>query len=154
MGDRHHRPTATTQPFRFHYEERAVIFALYARSAVFDPSSIERQISSGRRHAAAYGASTIEYIDNGVSGAIASWRPRLQQLIGDAELGVFRNLFVEDYTRLGRSLSSVITIVQRLENENVTIHTLTSVALGLGDDFHLGFFGRQNLRPRRDTGDR
>jgi DNA invertase Pin-like site-specific DNA recombinase len=63
------------------------------------------------------------YRDEGISGA-ASSRPGLDQMLGDDQAGGFDVLMVWKIDRLGRSLSHLLTVLDRLAAHGVGFASL------------------------------
>src|SRR5579871_3387176 len=96
--------------------------AVYARSAVVDLESIDRQKTICCDYAAAQRwQKTGEYADNGWSG-LSKERPALQQLLNDAAAGTFQHLIVDHMDRLARSSPFVVSILFQLLSYGVGVH--------------------------------
>lgn len=105
-------------------EENAKTYAVYARSATFNPASIARQIERSTEYARALGATLVaEYVDNGVAGT-TNKRPALARLIRDGKQGRFGDLIVEDLERISRTLSGRFGVIDALERQGISIHSL------------------------------
>ncbi len=97
--------------------------AIYARVSTTGNQSVEMQLRDLRELAERRGFEIVgEYCDEGVSGAKDS-RPRLNQLLADAEVGKFSVILVWKLDRLGRSLVYLVRLMEdfrRLDIELVS----------------------------------
>ncbi len=97
--------------------------AIYARVSTTGNQSVEMQLRDLRELAERRGFEIVgEYCDEGVSGAKDS-RPRLNQLLADAEVGKFSVILAWKLDRLGRSLFHLVRLMEdfrRLDIELVS----------------------------------
>ncbi len=92
--------------------------ALYARVSTVD-QNVEVQLSELRALASAKGwAIAAEYSDVGISGVKAS-RPGLDRLLHDAEAHRFDVLLTWKLDRVGRSLSNLLELIEKLTSFGV-----------------------------------
>ena len=116
---------------------RAVIYARYSSENQRE-ASIEDQIEVCRRYAAAQGWSiTHSYQDAAVSGA-SSLRPGFQTLLRDAERRLFDVVICEAIDRLGRKLSDVASMFDRLTFFGIKVH---ASSIGPLTQMHVGIMG-------------
>ena len=102
--------------------------AIYARSSTAD-QSVDLQLDGLREYATTRRFKFVaEYIDEGVSGA-RTRRPELDRLLGDAHRRRFDAVLVWKLDRLGRSLSHLIHIVDRLGSLGVDLISLNDPGL-------------------------
>ncbi|RTE01750.1 recombinase family protein [Paenibacillus whitsoniae] len=64
------------------------------------------------------------YVDAGISGASLN-RPELQWLLDDAQNGKFQKVIIWRLSRLSRSQTDLLTVVNMLKSNNITLHSLT-----------------------------
>src|SRR5688500_4194697 len=116
---------------------RAVIYARYSSENQRE-ASIEDQIEVCRRYVAAHGwrLSQVDS-DRAMSGA-SRHRPGYQQMIADAEHGAFDVIVCEALDRIGRKLSDVAELHDRLQFRGIPLH---AVKLGEVTTMHVGLLG-------------
>lgn len=116
---------------------RAVIYARYSSENQRD-ASIDDQVEICRRYLEGQGwRLTKVYADRAISGA-SRHRPEYQQLIADAEGGCFDVIVCEALDRLGRKLSDVADLHDRLQFVGVKLY---AVNLGAVTTLHVGLIG-------------
>src|SRR5689334_6816771 len=116
---------------------QAAIYARYSSDNQRD-ESIEDQVELCRRYARQHGWNvTRVYGDRAASGASAH-RTQYQQLFMDAEERLFDVLICEALDRLGRRLSDVARLHDRLEFRGIELH---AVHLGRVTAMHVGLLG-------------
>ena len=105
--------------------------ALYARVSTLeqaqpDKASIPAQLQAGRKIAAQRGWSLVgkPYVDAGISGQKFADRPALQQMLQDAEGGLFDLLILYDNDRLSRKGSVAARVFDRLDRAGVQIYSI------------------------------
>ena len=117
---------------------RAVIYARYSTENQRE-ASIADQVEVCRRYADRMGWSVINvYDDPAISGA-SRFRPGFARLLTDAEQRRFDVVVCEAVDRLGRKLSDVADLFDRLSFRGIQIH-----ATGLGGQvtqMHIGIMG-------------
>lgn len=62
------------------------------------------------------------YVDEGLSGTSVENREAFNQMIADAKMGKFSDIFVEDVTRFSRSVADFAKYLNKLREYNVVIH--------------------------------
>lgn len=116
---------------------RAVIYARYSSDLQSD-ASIEDQLEVCRRYVERNGWQLVEtFADRAISGA-SSARPGFQAMLAAAERNRFEVIVCEAIDRLGRRLSDVAGLHDRLEFRRVQLH---AVNLGLVTALHVGMLG-------------
>ena len=116
---------------------RAVIYARYSSENQRE-ASIADQHEVCRRYIARQGWTLQEsYEDAAVSGA-SRFRPGLTRLMTDAESGRFDVVVCEAVDRLGRKLSDVADLFDRLAFRRIAVHT---TGLGQLTQMHVGIMG-------------
>ncbi len=116
---------------------RAVIYARYS-SENQRAASIEDQVEVCRRYAQAQGWRIVErYEDAAISGA-SSHRPGFQKLLHDAERRQFDVVICEAIDRLGRKLSDVAAMFDRLTFFGIKVH---ASSIGALTQMHIGIMG-------------
>ncbi len=117
---------------------KAVIYARYS-SENQRGESIDDQIEVCRRLIERQGWQlTGTYIDRSISGANAVNRPAFQQMVTDADLKSFDIIVAEAVDRLGRKLSDVAALFDRLTYLGIKVHT---VATGEVTTLQVGMLG-------------
>jgi len=98
--------------------------AIYARSAADDDggTACMRQVRAACEAASATSRMMV-YADAGYSGVNGD-RPGLRRLLGDAGRGKFDRLLVCDLSRLARSHSLLVTILNQLQAAGVEVVTI------------------------------
>jgi DNA invertase Pin-like site-specific DNA recombinase len=86
--------------------------ALYGRVSTADQTA-ENQLLDIRQYSQVRGWSTVEYVDEGVSGTCER-RPALDRLVADAKRRRFDVLVVWRLDRLGRTLSHLVRLLDEL----------------------------------------
>lgn len=116
---------------------RAVIYARYSSDNQSE-ASIEDQIELCRRYVDRQGWTLSRtYEDRALSGA-GDQRPAYQQMLGDAETRQFDVIVSEALDRLGRRLSDVARLYDRLEFQGILLH---AVNIGQVTTMHVGLLG-------------
>lgn len=82
------------------------------------------------------------YADEGISGTKVKRRREFQQMMADAELGLFNQLVVKDISRLARNTVDLLQSVRRLKALGIQTLFLTANMDSMGDsEFVLTMFG-------------
>ena len=116
---------------------RVAIYARYSSDNQRE-ASIDDQVEVCRRYIGRQGwALGTVYSDRAISGA-TRMRPGYQQLLNDAEAGVFDVVVCEALDRLARNLSDVAGAFDRLRFCDVALH---AVATGEVTQLHIGMLG-------------
>ena len=116
---------------------RAVVYARYSSENQRE-ASIEDQIEgAGAISSNSSGSFSGPYADRALSGA-SDQRPGYQQMLADAELGLFDVIVCEALDRLGRRLSDVARLYDQLEFRGVKLH---AVNMGRVTAMHVGLLG-------------
>ena len=116
---------------------RAVIYARYSSENQRD-ASIEDQVELGRRYIERQGWTLVNtYADRALSGG-SRMRPGFLQMLADAEAGRFEVVVCESVDRLGRKLSDVADLFDRLTFKGVE---LFAVNTGPITQMHVGIMG-------------
>jgi site-specific DNA recombinase len=116
---------------------RAVIYARYSSDNQRE-ASIDDQVKLCRRYIEAKGWKLTEiYSDRAISGA-SRQRPAYRQMLADAERRSFDVVVSEALDRLGRKLSDVADLHDRLQFLGIPVHT---VKLGEITTLHVGLMG-------------
>ena len=116
---------------------RAVVYARYSTDLQRE-DSIEDQVEVCRRVIDRNGWSfATVYHDRAMSGS-SRFRPGYQQLLADAEQGRFDIVVCEALDRLGRKLSDIADLLDRLSFNGIKIHTVTT---GEITALHIGMLG-------------
>ncbi|WP_413989096.1 recombinase family protein [Labrys okinawensis] len=120
---------------------RAALYARYSSDSQRD-ASIEDQFRLCREHASLEGWSVAgSYQDAAISGASTVLRPGFQQLVRDAQRGLFEVVLAEALDRISRDQADVATLFKHLKFTGVTIVTL---AEGEISELHVGLKGTMN----------
>lgn len=115
----------TGEPFvRIIWGMRAAVYARVSTSQ----QHCDNQLLELRRYAEARGWTSVEYVDEGVSGA-RDKRPALDTLIRDAKRRRFDVVVCWRLDRLGRNLRHLVTLVEELQSLGIAL-----VSLGEGID--------------------
>lgn len=105
----------------------AVPAAIYVRVSTADQAekfSLDAQVRALRDLAASRDLHVIrEYNEGGVSGESLAGRPKMQDLLDDADSGLFRVVLVVALDRLSRNLADNLFIRESLKNAGVRIAT-------------------------------
>jgi DNA invertase Pin-like site-specific DNA recombinase len=116
---------------------RTVIYARYSSDNQRE-ASIEDQLEICRRYIHRHGWKLVHaYEDRALSGA-SDKRPAYQQMLADAEAGQFDVVVTEALDRLGRRLSDVAHLYDRLEFRGIGLH---AVNIGQVTTMHVGLLG-------------
>ncbi len=116
---------------------RAVIYARYSSNNQSE-ASIEDQVEVCRRYVKNQRWKVVNiYHDRALSGGSA-FRPAYQQLLADADNGSFDVVVCEALDRLGRKLSDMAALHDRLEFSGIEMH---AVNLGRLTTMHIGLMG-------------
>ena len=116
---------------------RAVVYARYSTDLQRE-DSIEDQVEVCRRVIDRNGWSFGPvYHDRAMSGS-SRFRPGYQQLMADAEQGRFDVVVCEALDRLGRKLSDIADLFDRLSFNGIKVHT---VSAGEITALHIGMLG-------------
>ena len=95
---------------------------LHARVST-DDQSVDMQLDELRRVAAQRGWNTVEYIDEGESGAKDS-RPALDRLLEDARTGKLDLIAVWKIDRLGRGMVKLVEMIESFRQWGVDFYSL------------------------------
>lgn len=106
-------------------------------------NSLETQKSFFVEYAQRQGHNLIHlYADEGLSGTKVKRRKQFQQMMADAELGLFELLVVKDISRLARNTVDLLQSVRHLKVLGIQVVFLTANMTSLGDsEFILTVFG-------------
>jgi site-specific DNA recombinase len=116
---------------------RVVIYARYSSDNQRE-ASIEDQLEICRRYIDRQGWTLVHtYEDRALSGA-SDQRPAYQQMLADAEANRFDIVVAEALDRLGRRLSEVARLHDRLEFRSILLH---AVNIGQVTTMHVGLLG-------------
>ncbi|MCG4253720.1 recombinase family protein [Acetobacter senegalensis] len=119
---------------------RVALYARYSSDNQRD-ASIEDQLRTCRTYAEQQGWRIVEsYSDRAISGA-SLIRPRIQELITDANAGHFQILLTEAMDRLSRDQEDIAGLFKRMLFANVKIVTLSE---GEITPLHIGLTGTMN----------
>jgi DNA invertase Pin-like site-specific DNA recombinase len=95
--------------------------AIYARTAVANPTKIDEQIAASRAFARAQGLTVGDvFTDDGVSGLTFD-RPGFADLCVGVHRGRVRTVIVSDASRLGREPIEVAHLIKRLQTIGVRV---------------------------------
>ncbi|WP_413992439.1 recombinase family protein [Labrys okinawensis] len=120
---------------------RAALYARYSSDSQRE-ASIEDQFRLCREQAAREGWNvTGTYQDAAVSGASTVLRAGIQQLVRDAQRGLFEIVLAEALDRISRDQADVATLFKHLKFAGITIVTL---AEGEISELHVGLKGTMN----------
>lgn len=101
-----------------------MVAALYARVSTIDKSQdVQLQLSELRDYANKRGWTSIEYIDDGVSG-VSSKRPAFNKLIVDAKKRKIDAIVISRLDRFGRSLSQLIMVMAEMQSLGIEFISL------------------------------
>ena len=82
------------------------------------------------------------YADEGISGTKIKRRKEFQQMMADAERGLFQMLVVKDISRMARNTVDLLQSVRRLKALGIETVFLTANMTSMGDsEFVLTVFG-------------
>jgi site-specific DNA recombinase len=116
---------------------KAIVYARFSTERQSE-RSIEDQVEVCRRYIAEHGWTFVRsYEDRAISGASAV-RPGFQAMLTDADRRLFDMVVVEAIDRLGRRLSDVAAVHERLEFRGIGLH---AVNLGAVTTMHVGLLG-------------
>src|SRR5687767_8348747 len=116
---------------------RAVIYARFSSENQRD-ASIDDQVEVCRRYTEARGWTVAKvYSDRALSGA-SRHRPEYQRMIAEAERRLFDVIVCEALDRIGRKLSDVAELHDRLQFAGIPLH---AVKLGEVTTLHVGLMG-------------
>ena len=116
---------------------RAAIYARYSSANQRD-ASIEDQVEVCRRYIAQQGWTPVTvYEDRAISGGSA-FRDGYRQLLADLEASTFEVIVCEALDRMGRKLSDVADLHDRLQFHGIALH---AVNLGPITTMHVGLLG-------------
>jgi Resolvase, N terminal domain len=106
-------------------EKSAELCAIYARSATFSAHAIAAQLTACLEAVEQQGwlsAEHLIFVDNGESGNCLS-RPGLTALLAavESEHCPFSRVVVVDTSRLGRSVSVLLTVIYKLERNSISV---------------------------------
>jgi len=93
--------------------------ALYCRVST-SQQSVDSQLDRLRQYAQARGATAIEFVDEGVSGARRS-RPALDRMMAAAVRREISAVVITKLDRIGRSLANLAALAEELEALNVAL---------------------------------
>ena len=95
------------------------------------------------------------YADEGISGTKIKHRKEFQQMMLDAERGMFQVLVVKDISRLARNTVDLLQSVRRLKALGIETVFLTADMTSMGDsEFILAVFGALAQEESRNTSKR
>lgn len=95
------------------------------------------------------------YADEGLSGTKTKNRTQFNQMMADAERGIFRMLVVKDISRLARNTVDLLQSVRRLKALGIETLFLTANMTSMGDgEFILTVFGAMAQEESRNTSKR
>jgi len=95
------------------------------------------------------------YADEGISGTKIKRRVAFQQMMADAERGLFQMLIVKDISRLARNTVDLLQSVRKLKTLGVETVFLTANMTSMGDsEFVLTVFGALAQEESRNTSKR
>jgi len=95
------------------------------------------------------------YADEGISGTKIKHRKEFQQMMMDAERGMFQLLVVKDISRLARNTVDLLQSIRRLKALGIETVFLTSDMTSMGDsEFILTVFGALAQEESRNTSKR
>ncbi|GLS22062.1 resolvase [Labrys miyagiensis] len=120
---------------------RVALYARYSSDSQRD-ASIEDQFRLCREYATHEGWSVVgSYQDAAISGASTVLRSGFQQLVRDAQRGLFEIVLAEALDRISRDQADVATLFKHLKFTGVSIVTL---AEGEISELHVGLKGTMN----------
>ncbi|WP_338531804.1 recombinase family protein [Nitratireductor thuwali] len=126
---------------------RAALYARYSSDNQRE-ASIEDQFRLCEEHAAREGWKVVQrHSDAAISGSSMILRPGIQQLLTDAQRGLFDIVLAEALDRLSRDQEDVAGLYKRLRFAGVKIVTLSE---GTVDELHVGLKGTMNALFLRD----
>jgi site-specific DNA recombinase len=109
-------------------------FAIYARysSDKQNESSIADQlrVCADYVERRARGAVVATYTDAAVSGAHTAMRPQYQQMLRDAEAGLFDCIIAEDTDRLSRDMEESARLLKHMTFRGIEVHTVHGGRVG------------------------
>jgi len=118
--------------------QRAVIYARYSSENQRE-ASIDDQIEVCKRLIERQGWQLTQvYADRSISGANAANRPAFQQMVADGDTGAFDVIVAEAVDRIGRKLSDIAALFDRLTYVGIKVHT---VATGEVTTLQVGMLG-------------
>ena len=95
------------------------------------------------------------YADEGISGTKIKRRKEFQQMMADAERGLFQMLVVKDISRMARNTVDLLQSVRRLKALGIETVFLTANMTSMGDsEFVLTVFGALAQEESRNTSKR
>lgn len=95
------------------------------------------------------------YADEGISGTKIKRRKEFQQMMADAERGLFQMLVVKDISRLARNTVDLLQSVRSLKARGIETMFLTADMTSMGDsEFILTVFGALAQEESRNTSKR
>lgn len=95
------------------------------------------------------------YADEGISGTKIKHRKEFQQMMLDAERGMFQRLVVKDISRLARNTVDLLQSIRRLKSLGIETMFLTADMTSMGDsEFILTVFGALAQEESRSTSKR
>ena len=110
--------------------------AVYARTALTDHKSLEKQIDMGCEFARKLGYSVPEsYIFAEQASGIDSERSKLRSLLNLVDSGRVDAIILKDPSRLSRDISTMLLILKKCEEVGVRLLTSTGSHLGDIDGF-------------------
>jgi len=100
---------------------RAVLYARVSTDEQTEGYSLDAQIGHCREYCESQGWEVVsEYVDPGFSGRSAQ-RPRFEQMMKDAEAGLFDILVVHKLDRFSRSLRETLNYLHRLDGWRISL---------------------------------
>lgn len=110
--------------------QKIIRVAIYARVSTDEQAehgySIDAQLDTLRNYCKLYNKQIIgEYVDRGVSGKSIKGRYELQQLLKDAEDGLFDEVIVWKINRMARKNIDLLQIVDLLDKNNIAFRSFS-----------------------------
>ncbi len=134
--------------------------AIYARVST-NQQEVQNQLLELRRYAAARGWKNVEFVDNGLSGALSEdQRPALKAMMDSARTRKIDAVIVWDFSRFARSMRRLVEAMDLFRSWNISFISLregidTSTANGrlvFGIFASLAEFERELIRERVGLG--
>ncbi|MBT3787416.1 MAG: recombinase family protein [Alphaproteobacteria bacterium] len=116
---------------------KAVIYARYSSDNQRE-ASIDDQVEVCRRFIGNQHWDLTDTYDDAATSGASKFRPGYQQMLSDAERSLFDVLVCESLDRLGRKLSDIADLHDRLTFRNIKIH---AVNVGEITPMHIGLLG-------------
>ena len=129
---------------------RAAIYARFSTDKQRD-ASIADQVEVCRRYIERQGWTLVEVYDDAALSGASRFRPGFQKLLQDAEARRIDVVVAEAIDRLGRKLSDVADLYDRLTFARVLIHTTGQGAI---TQMHIGIMGTMAQMMLSDTAEK